>query len=112
MGARFSSSGIGKGSANFFATVDTTAAFGPIGNDCAPLNGEIDVIAKKDSPTFDVVGGACFNPQDNIVTNGGMGLSASLLFSVSGYATYTATMNMSGNGASGRLVLKFSGAAQ
>src|SRR5580698_3402979 len=49
MGAKFSSSGIGKGSANLFATVDTSATFGPLGEDCVPLYAEFAVIAKKDS---------------------------------------------------------------
>jgi hypothetical protein len=112
MGAKFSSSGIGKGSANLFATVDTSATFGPLGEDCVPLYAEFDVIAKKDSPNFDVIGGACFNPQGNIVSNGTMGLASSNLFTPTGYLAYTATINPNASGSSGRLTLKFSGAAQ
>ena len=107
MGAKFSSSGIGKGAANLFATFDLTAAFGPLGGDCVPLDAEIDVIAKKDSPTFDVVGGACIDSKDNVVSNGTMGLASSDLFVETGYATYSSTITNSGN-----LSLSFKGAAQ
>src|ERR1700735_3822373 len=54
--ARFTGSRIGSGRANLFLTMDTTATFGALGNSCTPIYGEIDAIAKKDSPTFDVWG--------------------------------------------------------
>ena len=104
--AKFTSSGIGKGDANVFATVDVGGAYGSLGTDCMPVYAEIDVIAKKDSPSFAVVGAACFDPKENIVSNGAMGLESSDLFVTTGYATYTATIE------SNRLVLKFSGAAE
>jgi hypothetical protein len=111
MGARFLSTAIGKGSANFFATVDHTAAFGALGADCSPLFGEVDVIAKSDSPTFDVVGGACFDNGNNIVSNGTMGLASSGRFVITGFAAYTATIKFTSM-SSGRLVVSLRGAAQ
>jgi hypothetical protein len=108
MAARFTSSKIGHGSANFYATIDHTAAFGTLGADCMPIYGEIDVIAKKDSPNFDVWGAACTDPQNNLAANGAMGLESSpKLFVLSGYATFTSTISRAG-----RVVLRFTGAAQ
>lgn len=108
MAAKFTSSKIGRGSANFFATIDHTAAFGTLGAACTPIYAEIDVIAKKDSPSFAVWGAACTDPQGNLAANGAMGLESSpKLFVVSGYATFTATISKAG-----RVNLKFRGAAQ
>jgi hypothetical protein len=106
--ARFSSSRIGRGSANFFATIDGNASFGALGFDCSPVYGQIDVIATNDSPSFAVWGAACTDPQNNFATNGAMGLADSNLFIAHGYATYTGTINTH----SGRVVLRFAGAAQ
>jgi len=108
MGARFRSSKIGAGRANFFVTLDHTATFGTLGTNCMPLYGEIDAITKKDSPTFDVWGAACTDPKSNLAANGAMGLSSSNLFVVSGYATFTSTINTN----SGQVVLRFQGSAQ
>jgi hypothetical protein len=108
MAAKFTSSKIGRGSANFYATIDHTAAFGTLGAECMPIYGEIDVIAKKDSPNFAVWGAACTDPQGNLAANGAMGLESSpKLFVASGYATFTATISKAG-----RVNLKFRGAAQ
>jgi hypothetical protein len=108
MGGKLTSGRLGKGSANMFATVDRTLAFGQIGGACVPFNAEIDIIAKKDSPNFDVVGGACFDAQGNLASNGAMGLASSLVYLRNGYATYTATIN----GKSGKTVVRFNGALQ
>lgn len=105
---KFFASKIGRGAANFLATIDQTASFGPVGNKCMPMYGLIEVIAKKDSPNFDVWGAACTDPSSNFVANGAMGLASSSLFTVSGYSTFTSTLITN----SGHLVLKFSGAAQ
>ena len=117
MGAKFSSAKIGKGAANFFATVDMTAAFGRLGGAanaaCAPLYGEIDVIAKEDSPTFDVVGGECFEPNGDAISNGVIGLATSRLFSQTASAAYTATIKPTGGlSGGGRQALSFNGAAE
>jgi hypothetical protein len=111
MGAKFSSSKIGKGSANFFATMDHTADFGALGKDCAPLFGEIDVIAANDSPSFDVIGGGCGTSRNGVVSNGAMGMSASNLFVANGYAVYRASMSFTTLN-SGRLTVSFLGEAQ
>jgi len=111
MGAKFSSSKIGKGSANFFATIDNTAGFGQQGKNCAPLFGEIDVIAANDSPSFDVVGGACLTSAINVVSNCAMGMSLSKLFVANGYSVYRASMSFNKTH-SGRLTLSFLGEAQ
>jgi hypothetical protein len=113
MDAKFSSSGIGNGAGNFFGTLDASASFGALGSSCAPLYAEMDVVAKKDSPNFDLVGAACNKPTGGVVSNGAMGLAASKLFT-SGYATYTGTLPESAglSGGDGRLVLKFEGAVQ
>jgi hypothetical protein len=105
--ARFSSSRIGSGRANLFLTIDTTASFGALGHACMPVYGEIDAIAKNDSPTFDIWGAACTGNFGNMVFNGAMGLANSSLFSETGYATFQSTIKQSG-----RVVLRFSGAAQ
>ena len=107
MDARFTSSKIGSGRANLFLTMDTTATFGALGNSCMPIYGEIDAIASKDSPTFDVWGAACTGAAGNFVANGALGLATSSLFVASGYATFQSTINKSG-----RVVLRFDGAAQ
>jgi hypothetical protein len=107
-GAKFTSSRIGRGAAAIFITVDSTASYGALGNDCQPVYGELDVIAKKDLPDFDMIGGLCTDPNGNFVFNGTMGLASSSLFVSNGYAGFTSTI--SGN--SGRLVLRFSCAAQ
>jgi hypothetical protein len=106
-GAKFTSSHIGRGAAAIFITVDSTASYGALGNDCEPAYGELDVIAKKDLPDFDMIGGICADPNGNIVFNGTMGLASSSLFVSNGYAGFTSTISNSG-----RLVLRFSGAAQ
>ena len=111
MGAKFSSPKIGRGAANVFATVDQTASFGM--GSCAPLYGEIDIIAKKDSPIFEMVGGDCFEPNGDEVLNGVIGLAASNIFKGTGAATYTATIQSSGlSSGGGRLMLSFKGTAE
>lgn len=107
MDARFTSSRIGSGRANLFLTMDNTATFGPLGNKCTPIYGEIDAIARKDSPIFDIWGAACSNSVGNQAANGAMGLANSVLFDVSGYATFTSTISRAGH-----VVLRFDGAAQ
>ena len=106
MDARFSGSRFGSGRANLFLTIDHTATFGALGHDCVPIYGQIDAIA-KDSPTFDLWGAECTEPSGDFAANGAMGLADSTLFSVSGYATFTSTISKTG-----RVVLRFSGAAQ
>jgi hypothetical protein len=107
MAARFSASRIGPGRANLFLTIDQTASFGALGDACMPVYGEIDAIAKNDSPSFAVWGAACTGSFGNLVSNGAMGLAGSSLFTTTGYATFQSTIKQSG-----RVVLKFSGAAQ
>jgi len=108
MDARFSSSRIGPGRANLFLTFDQTATFGNLGNDCTPIYGELDAIAKKDSPQFSIWGASCdIDTAGNQTANGAMGMSDSLLFSTSGYATFTSAI-----GKGGHVNLKFSGKAQ
>jgi hypothetical protein len=111
--AKLSSSTFGAGTANFFATIDSSSSFGALG-DCAPVFVEIDLTAKKDSPTFESVGGLCFEPNGDAVLNGVMGLSSSSLFADSGSAGYQATLH-SASGLSGgdsRMKLSFKGAAK
>ena len=108
MDARFSASRIGSGRANLFLTIDHTATFGTLGNDCMPIYGELDAIAKNDSPNFDLWGAACAtDTAGNQAANGAMGLSESLLFVDSGYATFTSSISKNGH-----VNLKFSGSAQ
>jgi hypothetical protein len=112
--AKVSSPALGAGSANIFATIDDTAAFG-LGA-CAPVYAEIDITAKKDSPTFDAVGSLCFEPDGETVFNGGMALvvATSRLFTTSGSAGFTATLKATSGlgGGGGRLVWKFKGSAE
>jgi hypothetical protein len=107
-GAKFNSSHIGRGAAAIFITVDATASYGALGSDCDPVFGELDINAKHDLATFDMIGGLCTDPNGSLVFNGTMGLASSQLFVSNGYAGFTSTVN----GNSGRIVLKFSGAAQ
>ena len=108
MGARFSASRIGAGRANLFLTFDNTATFGALGNDCTPIYGELDAIAKKDSPQFSVWGAACdTDTAGNQAANGALGMSNSNLFLTSGYATFTSSISKNGH-----VNLKFSGRAQ
>jgi hypothetical protein len=67
-GAKFTSTVIGKGTANVFITADRTAgyglppvtdpSFGPI---CRPFIAEFDVTAKNDTQELEAVGGACLS---------------------------------------------------
>jgi hypothetical protein len=106
--ARFSSTRIGPGRANLFLTIDNSAKFGTLGQDCAPIYGELDAIAKKDSPDFDLWGASCaIDTAGNQAANGALGMSESLLFVVNGYATFTSSISKAGH-----VNLRFSGAAQ
>jgi len=108
-GARFHSSRFGKGSAAIFVTVDNSASYGALGDNCQPAYGELDINAKNDLAIFDMLGGLCTDPNGNLIFNGTMGLESSTkLFNSNGYAGFTSTIN----GNSGRIVLKFKGAAQ
>lgn len=108
MDARFVSSRIGSGRANLFLTFDQNGSFGTLGHDCTPIYGELDAIAKKDSPQFSIWGASCATDSaNNQAANGAMGLSDSLLFNASGYATFTSTISRAGH-----IVLRFTGAAQ
>ena len=106
-GAKFTSSHIGRGAAALFVTVDSTAAYGSIGNDCAPAFGELDANAKNDLANFDLIGGICTDANGNIVFNGTMGLASSTIFVSHGFAAFTSTISKSGV-----VVLRFKGAAQ
>ncbi len=113
-GAKVSSPALGAGTANLFATIDSTAAFATLG-DCAPVYAEIDITAKRDSPIFNAVGGLCFEPDGDAVFNGVMGLATtSKRFTTSGSAGYTAALK-SASGLSGgtfHMALSFKGAAE
>jgi hypothetical protein len=110
-GANFSSNLTGKGHADVFITIDTSAGFGlptptqPPSPECFPIVGEIDVIAKKDSETLEGTGAECAAPR-NVQLSGAFALAASNLFTV-GFANFT--VNLESNGA---FKMTFKGAAQ
>jgi hypothetical protein len=89
-GAKFTSTVIGKGTANVFITLDETGyglppvtdpSFGPI---CRPFIAEFDVTAKNDTQELEAVGGVCPSlPRSNGNTlqfSGGFGAEATTVF--------------------------------
>ena len=111
--AKVSSPALGAGTAKLSVTVDDTSAFA-LGA-CAPVYAEIDVTAKKDSPTFNAVGGICFEPNGEAVLSGVMGLATtSRRFTTTGAVGYTAILQCTSGlcGGSFRLALSFKGIAK
>lgn len=113
-GIEVSSRALGKGTADVLATIDDGASFATLG-DCAPVYAEIDITAKRDSPTFDAVGGICFEPNGEAVFNGVMGLATtSKRFTSTGAAGFSAVLQCTSGlcGGSFNMVLSFKGAAE
>jgi len=89
-GAKFSSTVIGKGTANVFITVDGTAGYGlPIPTNpnqrliCLPFVAEFDVTAKNDTEELEAVGGGCPSLPSNVNASqfaGAFGAEATTLF--------------------------------
>jgi hypothetical protein len=95
---KFSGAQLGKGTASIFFTIDLTEAYGSLGggSGCAPLVGEIDVTASKDSLKFAASGGNCFGPDGSNLMVGIMGIEASQKFVASGYASFSADVESAG----------------
>jgi hypothetical protein len=113
MAAKVSSPALGAGTANIFATIDNTSAFA-LGA-CAPVYAEFDITAKRDSPTFNAIGGMCFEPNGEAVFNGVMGLpTSSERFSTTGSVGYTGVLKCIGGlcGGSLEMALSFKGTAE
>jgi hypothetical protein len=109
-GARFSGNVVGRGTANVFITVDSSAGFGvPVPNGsspkCFPVVSEIDFIAKKDTQALVGTGAQCTAP-NNVQFSGAYAIAGSNLFS-NGYANFTAGLNNNGS-----FKLNFKGTAQ
>jgi hypothetical protein len=85
-GAKFTSTVIGKGTANVFITVDDTGYGLPIPTNpsrliCFPFVAEFDVTAKNDTEELEAVGGDCATSRTNGSQFGGaFGAEASTLF--------------------------------
>jgi hypothetical protein len=100
-GANFSSTVIGKGKANVFVTIDTSAGFGlpAVGqspsSECFPFVAEIDLIAKNDTANLESTGAECTAPS-NEQLSGAFAFASSTLFSA-GYANFTAAINNNGS---------------
>jgi len=112
-GVKVSSRALGEGTANIFATIDDTAAFA-LGA-CGPVYAEIEISAKKDSPTFNAVGGICFEADGNAVFSGVMGLATtSKRFGTGGSVGYTAVLKCTSGlcGGSFSMALSFKGTAE
>jgi hypothetical protein len=100
-GAKFSSTVIGKGTADVILTIDTSAGFGlpAVGqspsSECFPFVAEIDLIAKNDSEALESTGAECTAPT-NEQLSGAFAIATSNIFS-SGYANFTAAINSNGS---------------
>jgi hypothetical protein len=99
-GAKFSSTVIGKGSADVIVTIDTSAGFGlpapgqSPSSECFPFVAEIDLIAKNDTEVLESTGAECTAPS-NEQLSGAYAIASSTIFAA-GYANFTAAIN--GNG--------------
>ena len=100
-GAKFSSTVIGKGSADVIVTIDTSAGFGlpapgqSPSSECFPFVAEIDLIAKKDTANLELTGAECTAP-NNEQLSGAFAIATSTIFSA-GYANFTAAINTNGS---------------
>jgi hypothetical protein len=98
--ANFSSTVIGKGKADVFLTIDTSAGYGlptpgaSPSPECFPFVGEIDVIA-RDTLAFEGNGSVCAAPK-NTQLGGALAIGASELFTV-GFANFTVNLSESGS---------------
>ncbi len=100
-GAKFSSTVIGKGSADVIVTIDTTAGFGlpapgqSPSSECFPFVAEIDLIARNDTEVLESTGAECTAP-NNEQFSGADAIASSTIFSA-GYANFTAAINSNGS---------------